>query len=202
MTGDGSGSHTASKTWISDEAKEREAFSRFRANLLHIAPHSPFVPRTWIEWLKQRLWLKEETHRRELHRLKIWEVERAQPRQPVHQALAGQEFEDTRSSVLAMESIWLPSLRFQIRRPTAPWPTIDELKYEGMYRNISGFCRFHPLPRVPGNKTAHWRNRPPLRAFPFDQVGSPIRRWGEPPVTVDGKMMLLIGGSLLEELDK
>lgn len=201
MTAEKNGSHTASKTWISDQAKEREAFARFRDSFVHVAPNSPFVPRSWVEWLKHRLWLKEEAHRKELRRLKIREVEHAQPRQPVSLALEGRAFNDSRSSVLAMESIWRPSAGFHRRWPSAPWPTIDELKYEGTYRSISGFCRFHPLPRVPGNTTAHWRNRPPLRPFPFDRVGSPIR-WGERPVGVDGRMMLLVGGSLLKEMDK
>ncbi|RJE18077.1 hypothetical protein PHISCL_09581 [Aspergillus sclerotialis] len=195
------GSHTASKTWVSDQAKEKEAFAKFTDSCVHIAPSSPFIPRTWQEWLKQRLWLKEKAYRDELRRLQ--EIERVQRRNMVtERAFSSKPMNDHRSSVLALETIWLPSLDPAPQRPRAPWPGIDELKYEGSYRGISGFCRFHPLPRVPGNTTAHWKQRSPLKPFSFDRVGSPSARWGEPAVDCDERMVFLVGESLMIELEK
>lgn len=201
MTPRHGGSHTASKTWLSEQAKEKEAFAKFTDSCVHIAPSSPFIPGTWQAWLKQRLWLKEKAYRDELRRLQ--EIERVQRRNVATEcALSRKSMNDHRSSVLALETIWLPSLDPAPQRPRAPWPGIDELKYEGSYRCISGFCRFHPLPRVPGNTTAHWKQRSPLKPFSFDNVGSPSALWGEPAVDCDERMVFLVGKSLMIELEK
>ena len=199
MAPDIAGSYTASKTWRSIHAKERDAFARFRDNCAHVAPRSPFTPATWPEWLKHRLWAKEEAHRKAVFRLEAKRRALSSSRASLP-AFSGRPFGDCRSSVLAMESIWVPELILPPGRPQAPWPTNDELKYEGPYRHVSGFCRFHPLPRVPGNTTAHWRQRPPLAPFAFDRVGSPLRR-AELPVGKDNRMCFLIGKELLEEID-
>lgn len=198
MAPDIAGSHTASKTWVSHQAKERDSFIRFRDNCLHVAPRSPFIPCSLAQWVKHRLWAKEEAHRRAAHRLESKKKTLSKDN-PTIPAFDGRSFAHFRSSVLAMETIWLPELDLPPGRPQAPWPTNDELKYEGPYRSVSGFGRFHPFPRVPGNTTVHWRQRSPLVPFPFDQVGLPLG-WGE-PVEGDKRMAFLIGDELWEEME-
>lgn len=199
MAPDIAGSHTASKTWLSIHAKERDVFTRFRDNCAHVAPRSPFTPVSWPEWVKQRLWAKEEAHQKAARRLEAKKRGLSSTR-ALSTAFNGRSFGDCRSSVLAMESIWLPELILPSGRPQALWPTNDELKYEGPFRNISGFCRFHPLPRVPGNTTTHWRQRSRLLPFAFDRVGSPLRP-GERPVEDDERMGFLTGQELWKEME-
>lgn len=193
-------SHTASKTWISDQTKERDAIARLRENCVRIAPRSPFVPASWQGWLKHRLWTKEEAHKKECERLRTKEMQTVN-RQQVDLPLDGKMFDDFRSPVLARESIWLPHSNPVPGRPQALWPTNDELKYEGSYRNMSGYNRFHPLPRVPGNETAHWRQRAPLAQLPFDQVGFQNLSQ-ETTADVDEQMISLVGEDLLDALDE
>lgn len=196
-----SGSHTASKTWVSPQAKEREAFAKFRANCVHIAPHSPFVPATWSEWVEHRIWAKEDAQKKAARRLAAKRAHISAGAE-LMQPFGGRTFDDFRSPVLGLESIWLPanSRVSPPGRAHAPWPTIDELKYEGAYRSISGYCRFLPLPRVPGNETAHWKRRSPLTPFPFDRVGAPMGLDG-PSAIVGETLVFLLGGELLREIE-
>jgi hypothetical protein len=149
MALDMAGSHTASKTWVSAQAKERDAFTRFRNNCAHVAPSSPFIPNSWTDWVRHRLWAKEEAHRKAAYRLAAKErsIPSSKASMPVFN---GRTFEDLRSPVLAMESTtWLPASHLPPEWPQAPWPTNGELKNDGPYRSVSGLCRFLPLPRAP-----------------------------------------------------
>jgi len=195
-------SYTASKTWVSDEAKEYDLFAKIRDNMPYIAPSSPFTPRTWAEWISHRLRMKEEAHREAVRRLEIKEAQKKmQTKEAIHSPLWGKEIQDYLSCVLSRESIWIPSTDSRPGRPQAPWPTYDELKHEGYHRNKSGYSRFPPLPRVPGNPTVNWKQRSPLAQFPFDEVGRPTLTGEELPPETDDMMMSLVGKELLEELD-
>lgn len=194
-------SYTASKTWVSDEAKEYDLFIKIRDNVPYIAPNSPFIPQTWAEWIDHRLHMKEEAHREAVRQLEIKEAEKTRTKEAIHPQLEGKEIEDYLSCVLSRESIWISSTKDRPGRPQAPWPTYDELKHEGYHRNKSGYSRFPPLPRVPGNETVNWKQRAPLAQFPFDQVGRPTLAGEELPPETDDIMVSLIGKELLKELD-
>ncbi|KAI9931318.1 hypothetical protein AWENTII_004568 [Aspergillus wentii] len=195
-------SHTASKTWVSEEAKEYDNFARIRDNYLHVAPNSPFIPRSWAEWISHRIFSKEEAHTEGLRRLTITKMYKMkETKELVQPAFSGKEFRDSLSSVLSLESIWLPSIENKLGRMQAPWPTNDELKHEGAYRSTSGYCRFPPLPRVPGNATVNWKQRCPVVPFQLDEVGVPTVKKDEAVPEVDDTMVLLVGETLLKELD-
>lgn len=195
-------SHTASKTWVSVEAKEYETFNKVRENVSHVAPNSPFVPQSWPEWIAHRLAVKEDSQNEIVRRLTARESERkAEIKARVSLALGGKGFDDYLTRVLSQDSIWIPSTAERLDRPQAPWPCHDELKHEGYHRSRSGYNRFPPLPRVPGNVTVNWKQRAPLTQFPFDEVGRPTMACEEKPPEMEEEMMLLIGYELMKELD-
>lgn len=198
-------SYTTSRMWRSDQSKEYEAFARARCNYTHIAPLSPVVPRTWPEWIKHRLLIQEEAQSQELRRLAIKTlVSRIQETIEEYQPpFADKTFEDHLSSVLARESIWLPSYTAPPDREQAPWPTHDEMKHEENQRGKSGYCRFLPLPRTPGEFTSNWKQRSPIVPFQFDEVGhlNGEEEEGSPEHETDENMLLLVGNFLLKELE-
>lgn len=196
-------SHTASRTWCSDQSREYEAFARARCNYTHIAPFSPVLPRTWPEWIKHRLFIQEETQSQELRRLAIKTLlSKIQETDEEHQPpFADKTFEDHLSSVLARESIWLPSYTAPPDRQQAPWPSYDEMKQEGNVRGKSGYSRFLPLPRVPGKSTGNWWQRNPIVPFKFDEVGQLNAKEEDFVPDTDETMMFLVGRYLLKELD-
>ena len=192
-------SNTAFKSWFSDQTKEYEAFARARCNYTHVAPFSPVLPRTWSEWIKHRLFVQEETESQELRRIAIKAVmEKIQKVDEKHKSpFADKTFEDHLSSVLARESIWLPSYTAPPDRAQAPWPTRDEMKQEAKGR---GKTRYLPLPRVPSKSTIDWKQRTPIEPFEFDEVGHFDAKKEIVPET-DENMICLVGGYLLKELD-
>lgn len=196
-------SHTTSKMWHSDQSKEYEAFARACCNYSYIAPLSPVVPRSWPEWIKHRLLIQEEAQSQELRRLAIKTlVSRIQETIEEYQPpFADKTFEDHLSSVLARESIWLPSYTAPPDREQAPWPTHDEMKHEGNQRSKSEHCRFLPLPRAPGESTSNWKQRNPIVPFQFDEVGHLDAKEDGPAPETDQTMLLLVGSFLLKELD-
>ena len=113
---------------------------------------------------------------------------------------ADKTFEDHLSSVLARESIWLPSYTAPPDRARAPWPTRDEMKHEAKRRGQTGHCRFLPLPRVPSKAAVDWRQRTPIELFEFDEVG-PFGAKEEIVPETDENMLCLVGSHLLKELD-
>lgn len=196
-------SHTASKTWVSDETKEHEAFVKARDSMSHVVPHSPFVPWTFAEWVAHRLAAKEDAHRGVLRQIAAKQLKgKTNRRVPLKTAMGGKIFDDNRACVLARVSIWSSSKSHLPDRPPAPWPTYEELKHEGDDRNRSGFSRFPPLPRGPGNETVNWKQRPPLTQFSFDEMGKPAMAGEEPPPETDDQMLILIGSEILTKLDE
>src|SRR5438034_4695968 len=152
--------HTASKTWVSELTKEYEAFVKVRDSMGHVAPNSPFIPRTFADWIAHRIEVKEEEYNDITSKIALREATRNKSvlisERPV---LKGREFGDHRALVLAMESIWISSVAPRPGRPQAPWPSYEEFKHEGDDRSRSGYSRFPPLPRDPGNITVNWKQR-------------------------------------------
>ncbi|RHZ47915.1 uncharacterized protein CDV56_105628 [Aspergillus thermomutatus] len=194
-------SYTSSKTWIEDMIKEFDRFVRISNNSLFIAPKSPNVPQGYCEWLELRVFINQKAQDAESRRRTLRASQSASQAKTSIQPFAGRTFRDSRSSVLAMETIWLPSTTFHLGRPVAPWPCSDELTSEGTLRSISGYSRFPPLPRVPGNETVNWRKRAPITPYPFDTFGKPSLEHIAGAPDIDDEMAFFVGQALLEEIN-
>lgn len=82
--------------------------------------------------------------------------------------------QDGCGAVLGRPTIWCPSAYQEGRRNAVPWPSLQELEWEGGSRARSGFGRFLPLLRLRGNGTVAWYRLPRLVELAFDQV-RPVR---------------------------
>ncbi|EED24449.1 conserved hypothetical protein [Talaromyces stipitatus ATCC 10500] len=190
-----------SLTWVSDDTRERDNFRRMRSNIGYIAPKSPFVPADMNEWLVHRVETLEDNTGKMSRTITLRRREKASLcATDIQPALGGRRFGDFRSAVLAQTTIWRPDEAENPSRLQAPWPDSSERKHEGYQRVRSGYSRFPPLPRVPGNPTVNWKQRSPITAYDFDRVGQPV----VPQDTAtehDWGMESLIGWSLLLEID-
>ncbi|GIK03289.1 hypothetical protein Aspvir_007358 [Aspergillus viridinutans] len=194
-------SYTSSKTWISDIIKECDRFVRISKDSLFTAPESPNVPEAYCEWLEHRVFINQRTQEAESRRRTLRASKRVSQAKTSIQPFAGKTFKDTRSSVLAMETIWLPPTSFHLERPVAPWPCSDELTSDGPMRSMSGYSRFPPLPRVPGNETVNWRKRAPITPYPFDTFGTPCLGHIAGAPDIEDEMAFFVGRALLEEIN-
>ena len=200
-------SHTSSRTWVAPKTIEQEKYGVVYQNLkkMEFIPRSPFVPRNINEWLDHRIAFAEDARSDEAKRLHNKQTRRKLNSSPakaqIHPAFGGRVLCDLgRSPVLSSLSIWSPWYVAGSGFPQAPWPSIEEMKEEGDERNTSGFGRFPPLPRVPGNETVVWKQRQVVEAFPLDRV------WEFPwlgPIRIDesSSMEELIGDDLLGGID-
>ncbi|EEP80286.1 predicted protein [Uncinocarpus reesii 1704] len=164
-------SYTASKTWISPQTKEIETWAKIRDSITRISPHSPFIPTTFSDWLAHRVAIKEDQLQKvtsKIEKIREREDDEDIPLLPV---FGGKKMKDQLALVLAQKTIWRLGLEPPEGRHLAPWPSYDEYKHEGDDRNKSGYSRFPPLPRDPGNATVNWKQRKPLEQFLFDEVG-------------------------------
>lgn len=190
-------SHTASKTWISDETREFEAWVKIRDSMSRISPKSPFVPKTFKEWLAYQVSKREEERQRIVRKIISKQANPKRKGRVVNPAMGGRLFDDQLALVLAKDTIWRPLQDRGRGRPRAPWPTHDEFKHEGDDRNKSGYSRFPPLPREPGNETVNWKQRKPLKQTEFDEVGRPaVGSDEEKTGHLDGSALELLGVSL------
>lgn len=77
-----------------------------------------------------------------------------------------------RSAVLGQQTIWCRQFNVAFRE-TAPWPTMQEMKWEGPQRvaTESGkYGRFLALPRVPASVEIGWQTLPLTKFYPLDEV--------------------------------
>lgn len=190
-----------SLTWVSDDTRERDNFRRMRLNVGHMSPNSPFVPVDMNGWLAYRVEVVEDNIERINRAMSLKRTEKASAcNVSIRPTLDGRRFGDFRSTVLAQTTIWRPDELDNPSRPQAPWPDPSERKHEGYQRVRSGYSRFPPLPRVPGNPTVNWKQRSPIAAYVFDQVGLPVILQ-EASTEDDPDMESMIGESLLREID-
>ncbi|RHZ72195.1 hypothetical protein CDV55_106889 [Aspergillus turcosus] len=194
-------SYTSSKTWMSDMIQEFGRFVRISKESVFITPESPNVPQGYFEWLEHRVFIIQRAQEAVSRRRTLRASQPANQAKTSIQPFGGKTFKDSRSSVLAMETIWLPSTSLPTERPVAPWPCSDELTSEGTLRGMSGYSRFPPLPRVPGNETVNWRKRAPIMPYPFDTFGRrSLGHIAGAPDTED-EMAFFVGQALLEEIN-
>ena len=90
-------------------------------------------------------------------------------------AFEGREFADTRSTVLAHDTIWAPKSA-RAEKPQAAWPLQQEMKFEGddRMRTDKLHRRFLPLPRQPANETVSWSQVPMVRFHEWDVRDHPL----------------------------
>jgi hypothetical protein len=172
-----------------------------RLNSAHIAPNSPFVPVDINGWLTHRAEVVVDNIEKMNRAIALRRTEKVSLcKVNIQPALCGRELGDFRSTVLAQTTIWRPHEMSNPSRPQAPWPDSSERKHEGYQRVRSGYSRFPPLPRVPGNPTVNWKQRSPIAAYEFDQVGLPVILQ-EASTENEPNMESIIGESLLREID-
>ncbi|KAH3064125.1 hypothetical protein KXW16_008014 [Aspergillus fumigatus] len=194
-------SYISSKTWIEDIIMEVEIAERFSKDSLIIAPESPNVPQSYCKWSEHRVFTNQRAQESEPQRRTRRVPQQSRQAKTSIQPFCGKTFKDARSSVLAMETVWLPSTSFHLERPLAPWPCSNELTSDITVRSMSGYSRFPLLPRVPGNETVHWRERVPIKPYPFDTFGAhSLGRTAGVPDTED-EMAFFVGQALLEEIN-
>ena len=90
---------------------------------------------------------------------------------------SGRVWSDGRRGVLGHETIWAKHWTPDENHEAANWPAEEEFKEEGDERNTSGFGRFLPLPRVPGNPTVVYKQKPFIEAYPFDKIDHVAKMW-------------------------
>jgi hypothetical protein len=199
-------SYTSSKTWVAPKMAEQEKFDIARNNLekMEFIPRSPFVPKTMDEWLAHRIAFAEDAKQEELKRLSDKQAASGPTsmggKVRVVPPLVGKRFRDNRSTVLALQSTWTPWYEPTEKHPQAPWPSPEEMKEEGDERNTSGFGRFPPLPRVPGNETVVWKQKNMIVPHPFDGVWRLPKIETDQPTYDEAVMKELIGNELAQKV--
>lgn len=194
-------SYTASKTWVSEETQEFENWVKIRDSMTRIAPKSPFIPRTFQEWLSYKVLKKEDDRQKALQALISKQRKSNDRAMGMKRIFEGKTVNDQLSLVLASKSIWRPSIGSAHTDKFAPWPTHEEYKHEGDYRSRSGYSRFPPLPREPGNETVNWKQRKPLNQHLFDEVGRHVAREDDESDLSLGDIVEFIGSSFFGSLD-
>lgn len=195
-------SYTSSKTWVAPKMVEQEKFDVARNNLekMEFIPRSPFVPKTMDEWLAHRIAFAEDAKQEELKRLSDKQAASGPTstggKVRVVPPFVGKRFRDNRGTVLALQSTWAPWYEPTEKHPQAPWPSPEEMKEEGDERNTSGFGRFPPLPRVPGNETVVWKQKNMIVPHPFDGVWRLPKIETDQPTYEEAVMKELVGEEL------
>lgn len=147
------------------------------ANLkrMELIPRSPFVPHNFNEWIAHRRGRAEDATAEKAQKLADMEASSLPGRShgchiKIGRAFGGKCWNDGRSAVLALPTIWNSWYQPSEQRPQALWPCTEEMREEGDERKTSGFRRFPGLPRVPGNETVAWKQKNALPFLPFDGV--------------------------------
>lgn len=195
---------------------ENEKWLQIHENLkrMELNQRSPCVPHTFNEWMAHRRGIVEDCkadQARKLADLRASSVnylrERGSRRIKIGHAFGGKRFNDGRSAVLAMPTIWCSWYQPMEERPQAPWPCPEEMKEEGDERKTSGFRRFPGLPRLPGNETVVWKQKALLHALPFDEMWKlptaesvAAAAFRDPEENIE-RMEELIGRVLLDAID-
>ena len=186
-------SYTKSKVWVSAREAAQEEWAKIRDNLCRMRfDRSPFAPHNFIEYVEFRATRAEEL----AEELKILAERRQEEQAKAGQhawiiPFEGKTFHDNLSPVLAVQSIWCPWFVNTDEYPAAPWPVYEEFKEEGDERHTSGFGRFLPVPRKPGNETVVWKQKKFIEPFELDRVNPVLRREVTPGLSIDEQYTLV-----------
>ena len=156
----------SSRCWVQPDDQEYMRYAASRDKLQTIMQRSDILPVTYAEWITHRLEILED-QKKELERM-VRAKEMAQA-EKILPALNGRTWHDGRGTVLGQETIWSHWL-LPVLMPSAPWPSLQELRWEGDDRARSGVHRFLPLPREAANETVAWHQLRMVHALDFDQV--------------------------------
>ena len=179
---------------------------------MRLIPRSPFVPKSFNQYVLFRRERVEAIARREMKKLAqrnhptVYPLSQIAPVK-VGPAMGGQRFNDGLSAVLAQPTMWSHEYEPSAAKPQAPWPTLEEMKEEGDEMATSEYGRFLGLPRVPANETVVWKQRHFLPQYPFDEVWrqpdartyEDARRRSSPEEMTE--MEALLGKELVDALD-
>ncbi|MCJ1472013.1 hypothetical protein MMC13_000657 [Lambiella insularis] len=172
--------HSSSRVWVSPLEATHDRWATIRNNLSRVRfDRSPFVPQGFQGYVEHLAVQAEDSARAERRRLARLEAEQSRGIGPNHPWIIpfnGRSFRDNRSAVLAMPTVWSIWYEPPPSRPDAPWPTPEEFREEGDERHTSGFGRFLPLPRVPGNETVVWKQKAFLEPYALDYVNPVLWR--------------------------
>ncbi|KAK2875096.1 hypothetical protein FQN49_001792 [Arthroderma sp. PD_2] len=172
-------SHTTSKTWVSEETKEFETWTRIRDSMIYVAPRSPFVPTTFKEWLSHKVSRKEEDRHKIAQKLVTKQGKLSQTEGRANNIFRGKRLGDQLGLVLAAETIWKPSPEPKDGRQNACWPS---------HENIST------------RETTEQRR--PLEQYSFDEVGKRMVNSSNGEAEIDvGSVVDLIGRSFLRDIE-
>ena len=160
--------HTQSQKWQSQDHKERAQFKRVNNLIHHLAPESPYAPKTYSEWVEHRASMNEEQREALLKNIEVMQARKSiTARVPIEPTFANDNklLHDNRSTVLSLASIWANNYTPTLDRPDAPWPDQTEMQHEGADRKggdggKQDYGRRLPLPRYPTNETSNWKIRP------------------------------------------
>ncbi|KAI1117477.1 hypothetical protein F5Y14DRAFT_350140 [Nemania sp. NC0429] len=147
---------------MSDEEKERRHWETIQANLSHHGfDRSPFVPRTFGEYLVHRLHIVSEAINAARERLRQREEHAELIRRHLSAGTPPEQLPGsltTPQSLLARAQNSSPPLSPVLARPSiwtnardsndSNWPSISELKNAGAARAAKGQSRFFPAPRT------------------------------------------------------
>jgi len=194
-----------SRTWVNPEFSERDNWATTQQSLKRMnLERSPFVPQTYGEYLNHRTGITEAAAREETRKLKLKQAEREGPQVRIRPVMMGKTFDDNRGTVTSMETIWTPNYKPTQAHPQAKWPIAAEMKEEGDERYTSGFGRYPPLPRVPGNETVGHKMRSVVKSYYIDRV-APLPQpalENDIPEPVDETEMRWFLGGLAEHIEE
>ena len=185
-------SYTNSYTWRSENAIQHRAWKKADSDIRKIRfDRSPFVPKTFEEYLEHQAEYNEMKTNESKEKLYQYETDREVKQRlgidkwPMPAVWGGKMFCDGRRGVLGHQTVWAHLWTPHPEHPLASWPGPDEQREEGDERNTSGFGRFLPIPRVPGNPTVVWKQKGFLTQYPFDRV-KPVPKHHWCPVPLPG----------------
>ncbi|KAJ9619322.1 hypothetical protein H2203_008651 [Taxawa tesnikishii (nom. ined.)] len=160
-------SYSHSRTWRAPQYAERQKWQRVIEERNRLFPNSPFFHPD-LDYKTQLTTTKQEKEACLAERAAL---------------LEGSYLRTNHSNVLSQQTVWCPQFKhgWQVdqwnldvpKQFIAPWPSLQEYKYEGDDRVATGLHhgRFLPHPRYPGNETVNWGQIKFLPQYPFDQVG-------------------------------
>ena len=166
--------------WLSPEARELQALNRARPKLCR---HSPYLPTNLRDLTTHKADVaaasERRTNRKVAYHMRVLELRMAEqqsrfptPPPPLREPLDGKThlFTTNQSAVLAKPTIFCPNYHLSREWTLAPWPSRQEVKYEGDDRIATDKLhgRFLPAPRVPGNGTVNWQQRTIVTPERFD----------------------------------
>ena len=203
------GSHTNSRTWTSQEQQEMQRFNTVSANLkrTEVNPRSPFVPKSFDEWLSLRAGQAEDRKHDAERRISFKEKNKGH-KVKISPPFGGKQYNDGKGAVLGKPTIWHePFDACKMDRPVADWPCVEEMREEGDQRNTSKLGRHLAFPRVPSDTPMYYKTKRYLKATEMDETWQvPTADTYEAMMTADLEEVMrrqeeYLGEEFMKELD-